>query len=57
MAFFVTGIGCDIERVGTNKSNNILYISIRVACTIKFNIKENFKTRMLNFLDGSNYLL
>ena len=42
--FFVTGIGCEIECVGTTESNNILYISIRVTCTIKFNIKENFKT-------------
>ena len=53
---FVADVGCEIERVGTTESNNILYISVRVTRAIKFNINENFKTWMLNFLDRSIYL-
>ena len=56
MFFFVTDFGCEIAWVGTTESNNILYISVSVTCTIKFDINENFKTWMLNFLDRSNYL-
>ena len=55
--FFLTGVGCEIECGGTTESNNILYISVTVNSTIKFNIKENFKTCMLNSLDRSNDLL
>ena len=54
--FFVTGVGCEIGCVGTTESNDILYISARVTRKIKFNINENFKTWMFNFLDRSNYL-
>ena len=55
--FFVTSVGREIECVGTTESNSILYISVRVPCMIKLNIKESFKTWMLNFLDRSNCLL
>ena len=41
--FFVTGVGCEIECVGTIESNSILYISVRVTCPIKFKINESFK--------------
>ena len=54
--FFVTGVGCEIPCVGTTESNDILYMSVRVTCKIKFNINENSKTWMFNFLDRSNYL-
>ena len=60
LCFFVvvvTGVGCEIKCVKTTESNNVFYISVRVTCTIKFNIKENFKTWMFNFLDRSNYVL
>ena len=54
---FAASVVCEIECVGTTESNDVLYISVRVTFTIKFNIKENFKTCMLNFMDRSYYLL
>ena len=33
---FFTGVGCEIQCVGT--TTDILYVSVRVACAIKFNI-------------------
>ena len=39
--FFVTGVGCNIECVGTTESTDILYISARFTCTIKVSDKEN----------------
>ena len=56
MFFFVTGVGCEIGLVETTESNNILYISVTVICTIKFDINKNFMNWMLNVLDRSNYL-
>ena len=53
-AFFDTSVGCEIGCVGTTGSNNVLYISVRVTSTIKFNINENFRTWMLDILDRSN---
>ena len=41
---------------GTTKSTNIFYIGIRITCTIKVNIKENFKIWILSFLVRSKYL-
>ena len=41
--FFVIGVGGEIECVGATESTDILYISVRVTCTIKLNIEENFK--------------
>ena len=54
--FYVTGVGCEIECVWTTKSTNIFYIGIRITCTIKLNIKENFKIWILSFLVRSKYL-
>ena len=55
--FFVIGVGCEIEFVGATESTDILYVSVRVTCTIKLNIEENFKIRMLSFLGKSKYHL
>ena len=55
--FLVTGVGYEIECVGTTESTDTLYISVRVTCTIKLNIKENFKIWMLSFLERSKYLI
>ena len=33
---FFTGVGCEIQCVGT--TTDILYVSVRVACAIKLNI-------------------
>ena len=54
--FFVTGVGYDTECVGGTESTDTLYISVRITCTIKLNIKENFKIWMLSFLERSKYL-
>ena len=56
--FFVvaTGIGCEIECVGTTESISIHYINVTNPRTIKLNIKESFKFWTLGFLDGSKYL-
>ena len=40
--FFVIGIGSEIERVGATESTDILQVSVRITCTIKLNIEENF---------------
>ena len=55
--FFVIGIGREIERVGATESTDILYVSVRVTCTIKLNIEENFKIWMFSFLGKSKYHL
>ena len=55
--FFVIGVGCEIECVGATESTHILYVSVRVKCTIKLNIEENFKIWMLSFLGKSKYYL
>ena len=55
--FFVIGVGREIECVGATESTDILYVSVRVTCTIKFNIEENFKMWMLSFLRKSKYHL
>ena len=46
-----------MKCVGATESNDIVYVSVRVTCTIKLNIEENFKIWMLSFLGRSkNYL-
>ena len=55
--FFVIGVGREIECVGATESTDILYVSVRVTCTIKLNIEENFKIWMLSFLGKSKYHL
>ena len=55
--FFVIGVGREIECVGATESTDILYVSVRVTCTIKLNIEENFKIWMLSFLGKSKYYL
>ena len=55
--FFVIGVGHEIECVGATESTDILYVSVRVTCTIKLNIEENFKIWMLSFLGKSKYYL
>ena len=40
---FVIDVGLEIECVGGTESTDILYVSVRVTCTIKLNIEENFK--------------
>ena len=54
---FVIGIGREIECAGATESTDILYVSVRVTCTIKLNIEENFKIWMLSFLGKSKYYL
>ena len=55
--FFVKGVGSVIEGVGTNESTDILYVSVKVTCTMKLNIEENFKIWMLRFLGKRIYYL
>ena len=57
LGFFVIGIGREIECAGATESTDILYVSVRVTCTIKLNIEENFKIWMLSFLGKSKYHL
>ena len=33
-------MGCEIKYGGTNESTNILHISVRVTCTVKFSAKK-----------------
>ena len=53
---FIIGIGRVIECAGATESTDIPYFSVRVTCTIKLNIEENFKIWMLSFLGKSKYL-
>ena len=55
--FFVIGIGREIERVGATESTDILYVSVRIICTIKLNIEENSKIWMLSFLGKNKHCL
>ena len=55
--FFVIGVGREIEFVGATESTDILYVNVRVTCTIKLNTEENFKILMLSFLGKSKYYL
>ena len=55
--FFVIGVGREIECVGATESTDILYVSVRVTCTIKLNTEENFKIWMLSFLGKNKYYL
>ena len=55
--FFVIGIGREIECVGATELTGILYVSVRVTCTIKLDFEENFKIWMLSFLGKSKYYL
>ena len=57
LTFVVIGVGREIECVGATESTDVLYVSVSVTCTIKLNIKENFKIWMLNFLGKSKYYL
>ena len=57
LSFFVIGVSPEIECAGATESTDILYISVRVTCTIKLNIEENFKIWMLSFLGKSKYYL
>ena len=41
--FFITGVGCNIECVGTAESTDILYISARFTCTTEVSDKENWR--------------
>ena len=53
--FFLVVVGGEIECVGATESTDILYVNVRVTCTIKLNIEENFKIRMLSFLGKGKY--
>ena len=57
LTFVVIGVGREIECVGATESTDVLYVSVSVTCTIKLNIKENFKIWMLSFLGKSKYYL
>ena len=48
--FFVVGVDREIVCLGATESTDVLYVSVRVTCTIKLNIEENFKIWMLSFL-------
>ena len=54
--FLVIGDGYEIECVGATESTDTLYVSAKVTCTIKLNIKESFKIWMLSFPERSKYL-
>ena len=56
-SFFVIGVGREIELVGATESTDVPYVSVRVTCTIKLNIEENFKIWMFSFLGRSKYHL
>ena len=53
---FVIGIGREVECAGATESTDIIYVSVRVTCTIKLNTEENFKIWLLSFLGNSKYL-
>ena len=55
--FFVIGVDREIKCAGATESTDVLYVSVRVTCTIKLNIEENFKIWMLSFLGKSKYYL
>ena len=55
--FFVIGVCREIECVGATESTDILYVSVRVTCTIKLNTDENFKIWMLSFMVKIKYYL
>ena len=55
--FFVIGVDREIECVGATESTDVLYVSVKVICTIKLNFGENFKIWMLSFLGKSRYYL
>ena len=55
--FFVIGIDCEIECVGATESTDVLYVSVRVTCTVKLNIEENFKVWMVSFLGKSRHYI
>ena len=57
LVLFVIGVGRETECVGATESTDIFYVSVRVTCTIKLNIEENFKICMLSFLEKSKYYL
>ena len=57
LGFFVIGVGREIECIGATESTDILYVSVRVTCTIKLNTEENIKIWMLTFLGTSKYYL
>ena len=54
--FFVTGVAREIECVGATESTDIRHVTVRVTCTIKLNIEENFKIWMLSFLERSKFV-
>ena len=54
--FFIKGVGQEIECVGATESIDNLYVSLKVTCTIKLNIEENFKIWLLSFL-GSRSII
>ena len=55
--FFVIGVNREIECVGATESTDVLYVSVRVTCTIKLNTEENIKILMLSFLGKKKYYL
>ena len=57
LTFVVIGVGREIECVGATESTDVLYVSVSVTCTIKLNIKENFKIWMFSVLGKSKYYL
>ena len=55
--FFVIGVDREIKCAGATESTDVLYVSVRVTCTMKFNIAENSKNWILSFLGKSRYYL
>ena len=55
--FFVIGVDREIKCAGATESTDVLYVSVRVTCTIKLNIEENFKMWIVSFLGKSRYYL
>ena len=57
LIFFVVGVCREIECAGVTESTDILYVRVRVTCTIKLNIDGDFKICILSFLGKSKYYL
>ena len=55
--FYVIGVDREIECAGATESTDVLYVSVRVTCTVKLNIEENFKIWMVSFLLESRHYL
>ena len=54
--FFVIGVGSEIKCIGATELNDTLYVSVRVTCMIKFNIKKTLRSGYLVLLERGKCL-